>query len=886
MDLKFTVVWCKDFWSSFNKSNVLIPSSPSSPVLLPSSWSPVPLPSSWSPPNFGLLKINCRAISDMRNRKIWFGIVIRNHIGIPLLTCSLFLNSGIEFLTANSIAIFKGLTGTIFSSVKADTLFYVVMDEEVVSGSNLVVCGDNKSDDHSLYPMYFGVSCALFALRVLSSKPENNDQDHNKWCELLDKMLQGSAQLLGLLVWTVQRGVGADGDRFKLSNKLETAEREVEELKKLRSEDARANEKVVSIFASQEQIWFSERKKLRQHIGGLMNELQVVEKKKDEAVFDLNEKLKEMEQKRKELEEKLKEAENVREELREIAKKEAQEHYNELWKHKTAFIEMVSNQRQVEAEMGRALRQIDATKQELNSVLDQKEEAVLLAEKLSIEMVKMRKDMDQKDKILSAMLRKSKLDTTEKQILLKEVKLSKAKRKQAELETERWKAAMESRHERHSLRSMFSSNQARGTSQIAKTRSQQPTSYVLESEDPELKSDLDGSDYYSAEGNEDLVDVKRLESWVRLEAEKYATVMEQRHHLELEAFAEQMRLKDEKLESYRWRLMSMELESKRFQSHIEGLNKDMSQLRHDNIQLEALLLEREQDLKQHFASQLMPFSCQKTQYLNTSLHDPALTQESVWSKFKIVKRRPMEVDHEMKTSSADISIEIKEDTLSHDELKNENCIVQSPENNLEEKRDVAVQTPIQGESMSTEEVDTIETLAPSSQASMKMNNSPWRMDIHALGVSYKIKRLKQQLLMLERLTGKIGISPLQAKTDDLCKQMHETDLDMSQGDSNTVRKKGDTKTLEHFLEKTFQLQRYIVVTGQKLMEIQSRITSGFVGVTEELDNKSVSFDEQRFADSVKTLFQEVQRGIEVRIARIIGDLEGTLACEGMIRLRR
>ncbi|KAK3229665.1 hypothetical protein Dsin_001546 [Dipteronia sinensis] len=784
-------------------------------------------------------------------------------------------------------------------------MYFRVMDEEVVSGSNLVVCEDNKSDDHSLYPMYFGVSCALFALRVLSSKPENNDQDHDKWCELLDKMLQGSAQLLGLLVWRVQRG-----DRFKLSNKLETVEREVKELKKLRHEDARANEKVVSIFASQEQSWFSERKKLQQHIGCLMNELRFVEKKKDEAISDL----KEMEQKRKELEEKLKEAENVGEELRETAKKEAQEHSNELWKHKTAFIEMVSNQRQVEAEMGRTLRQVDATKQELNSVLDQKEEAVLLAQKLSIEMVKMRKDLDQKDKILSAMLRKSRLDTTEKQILLKEVKLSKAKRKQAELETERWKAATESRHERHSLRSMFSSNQARGTSHVANIRSQQPTNYVLESEHPDLKSDPDGSDYYSAEGNEDLVDVKRLESWVRLEAEKYATVMEQRHHLELEAFAEQMRLKDEKLEGYRWRLMSMELESKRLQSHVEGLNKDMSQLRHDNIKLEALLLEREQDLKQHFASQLMPFSCQKTQYLNTSLHDPALTQDSVWSKFKIVKRRPMEEDREMKTSSADMSIEIKEDTPSLDESKNENFIVQSPENNLEEKRDVAVQSPIQGESVSPEDVDTIERLASSSQASMKTNNSPWRMDIHALGVSYKIKRLKQQLLMLERLTGKSEedaqsndidnamnsfqllmsflnkqvsrYQSLQAKTDHLCKQMHETDMDMSQGDSNTVRKKGDTKTPEHFLEKTFQLQQYIVVTGQKLMEIQSRIASGFVGVTEELDNKSVSFDEQRFADSVKTLFQEVQRGIEVRIARIIGDLEGTLACEGMIRLRR
>ena len=29
-----------------------------------------------------------------------------------------------------------------------------------------------------------------------------------------------------------------------------------------------------------------------------------------------------------------------------------------------------------------------------------------------------------------------------------------------------------------------------------------------------------------------------------------------------------------------------------------------------------------------------------------------------------------------------------------------------------------------------------------------------KMDLHALGVSYKIKRLNQQLLMLERLTGK------------------------------------------------------------------------------------------------------------------------------------
>lgn len=69
------------------------------------------------------------------------------------------------------------------------------------------------------------------------------------------------------------------------------------------------------------------------------------------------------------------------------------------------------------------------------------------------------------------------------------------------------------------------------------------------------------------------------------------------------------------------------------------------------------------------------------------------------------------------------------------------------------------------------------------------------------------------------------------------------------------------------------------------MEIQSRIVSGFVGVAEEME-KSAGIDMKRFADSIRNLFLEIQRGLEVRTARIIGDLEGTLACEGMIQWKR
>jgi len=411
------------------------------------------------------------------------------------------------------------------------------MDEKQISG---LYSFESEKKSDSLYPMCFGVSCAFFALKLLS-KPEVEDE---RWSKVCDKILQGSAQLLGLLVWKVQRG------KCELLHKLETAEREIEELKKIRHEDAKANEKVVSIFAAQEQSWLNERKKLRQQIVALINELKVLERKKDEAISELrvlerkkdeaiselNEKLKELEimvqckdkvleeekQKKMELEEVLKEAENVVEELRETANREAQEHSSERWKHKTAFIEVVSNQRQLEAEMGRLLRQVEAKKQDLDVALEQKEETVLLAQKLSMEMVKMHKDLEQKEKILSAMLRKSKLDTAEKQMLLKEVKLSKAKRKQAEIETERWRAVSESRHERHSLRSMLANQVnskpdvytgATGSSHVGKTRSQS-TDLVLEyghlphlgfkKDRRELDFHSSLSDHYPLEGNEEL----------------------------------------------------------------------------------------------------------------------------------------------------------------------------------------------------------------------------------------------------------------------------------------------------------------------------------------------------------------------------------------------
>ncbi|XP_016737301.1 interaptin isoform X1 [Gossypium hirsutum] len=800
------------------------------------------------------------------------------------------------------------------------------MDEKGISSSYPIFSEDKRD---SLYPMYFGVSCAFFALRLLAG-PEKEDE---KWSESRDKMLHGSAQLLGLLIWRIQREE-ANEAQCELLRKLEIAKIEIKELKKRRHEDAKANEKVVSIFASQEQGWLMERKSLRQQIGALLNGLRVLEKKKDQDIDDLNKKLnememvveskdkviEEMEQKGKELEEKVMEFESIAEELKEAAKWEAQEHSNELWKHKTAFIEIVSNQRRLEAEMGRAFREVEATKLELDAVLEQKEESVLLAQNLSMEIAKMRKDLEQKDKVLSAMLRKTKLDTAEKQLLLKEVKVSKTKKKQAELETERWRAVSESKHERHSLKAMFANQAsakldasfgAKEVSNSAKTRSL-PTDAGFEYDLSELKTDpaicSPLTDCNSPEMSEDwavmTTDVKRLEHWVQTEAEKYAAVIEKRHHLELDAFAEQMRLKDEKLEAFRWRLLSMELESKRLQSHAEGLNQDMSQLRQDNMKLEALLLEKEEELD---SLKEQPLSCHKNNLINLTLHDPALlTHDTVWPNVKIIKKKSTDKEQETNTTLLDESQEIP----SNKETKNIRLIVQVPEKEFEEQKENPKPDPVEKETNSSALAGSVELPR---QSLSKTKSTLWRMDLQALGVSYKIKRLKQQLLLLERLTGKqetgedtegssdngmkgflLSLSLLnkqvsryqclQGKTDDLCKRMHDNDIDMNQGDCSTTKKsKGDTRKLEHYLEETFQLQRYMVATGQKLMEIQPKIVSGFLGV--ELD-KVHTIDMKRFSDNVRSLFQEVQRGLEVRIARIIGDLEGTLACDGMIRFRR
>ncbi|KAB8081826.1 hypothetical protein EE612_003384 [Oryza sativa] len=165
---------------------------------------------------------------------------------------------------------------------------------------------------------YFGLSCALAVLHRRSGGGGGG-------CDL-----------------------GAGPRRCRWSRRRELAlrervgelEREVEELRRRRGEDARANEKVAGIFAAHEQRWFAERKGLRRQVHAVVAAARAREAAHGEAVAELTRQLEEQEQRaaeaaeqeagrREEAEGKLRAAE----EAAERAGKEAQEHAAELRKH-------------------------------------------------------------------------------------------------------------------------------------------------------------------------------------------------------------------------------------------------------------------------------------------------------------------------------------------------------------------------------------------------------------------------------------------------------------------------------------------------------------------------------------------------------------------------
>ncbi|TYJ06179.1 hypothetical protein E1A91_A12G215600v1 [Gossypium mustelinum] len=165
--------------------------------------------------------------------------------------------------------------------------------------------------------------------------------------------------------------------------------------------------------------------------------------------------------------------------------------------------------------------------------------------------------------------------------------------------------------------------------------------------------------------------------------------------------------------------------------------------------------------------------------------------------------------------------------------------------------------------------------------------SPWKVDGESTGVSSKLKLLEQELLNLEKL-GKSDFSrvpslmrkqarryqALTAKIDDLCRRMQASDPS-----EPTLSVEFRTQRQTEFLLEAFRLQQHASETGQKLMALQTEIGKSYY--KDDIGRSgSAKAGTKQSMDSIRNNLQEVQRNLEIWLARIIGDLEGILARDG------
>ncbi|KAL0327716.1 UNVERIFIED_CONTAM: hypothetical protein Sangu_1849600 [Sesamum angustifolium] len=169
--------------------------------------------------------------------------------------------------------------------------------------------------------------------------------------------------------------------------------------------------------------------------------------------------------------------------------------------------------------------------------------------------------------------------------------------------------------------------------------------------------------------------------------------------------------------------------------------------------------------------------------------------------------------------------------------------------------------------------------------------SPWKVDGDSTGISSKLKLLEQELLNLERIS-KADLSKLPSqmrkqakryqtlagKIDDLCRRMQANDPCEA-----NVSSEFRTQRQTEFLLEAFRLQQRASETNQKLTALQSETGKSYNG--DELLGQTAKLATRRSLDSIRNNFKEIQRNLEIWLARIIGDLEGILARDGASRAR-
>lgn len=372
-------------------------------------------------------------------------------------------------------------------------------------------------------------------------------------------------------------------EKAKLSLKLAEAEAKVGELRMRRGEDAKANEKVALIYASHEQNWKSERKKLRHEIDLLRRDLlrKEVGELCNMSPRGRNTHCEECEAKERHVSA-LQESLSEKEFFLMTAMEEAQseEHERNALAAKLAIAESIAAElsEKLSSELADAMRQRvvlqdfktkqQETERELIKALEELQNA--RAELTHIAVV--RKELEDKEEVISAMLRRASREKEEKDDLAKELALSEVKRKHAENLMHRWKsvAAAEEEEERGRRRPRMMTTRHKRTANRFHHRSLGSRSEL----DDEVLGHSHKRDCSCSAAEEEelqLQPTRAFNEWVELVKSRHAAQLEDKHWREIEAFERQMRAKDERIAAFRSQLFAMELESSKMKSEMVAL---------------------------------------------------------------------------------------------------------------------------------------------------------------------------------------------------------------------------------------------------------------------------------------------------------------------------
>lgn len=168
--------------------------------------------------------------------------------------------------------------------------------------------------------------------------------------------------------------------------------------------------------------------------------------------------------------------------------------------------------------------------------------------------------------------------------------------------------------------------------------------------------------------------------------------------------------------------------------------------------------------------------------------------------------------------------------------------------------------------------------------------SPWKVDGESIGVPSKLKVLEQELINLEKNDkGEFSKIPsllrkqarryqaLAGKIDDLCRKMRASEISEA-----TLSFEFRTRYQTEFLIEAYRLQQRASEIGQKLSMLQSETANS--NLSNDIESHA-KLGIRRSLGCIRNNLREIQRNLEVWLARILGDLEGVLARDGASRVR-